>query len=339
MHVPCRKCDCLIEMPRDPTAQFVVCPDCGTRYRLNRRSAGQPSNSSQESADGPPDQTQPKLRLRDEEPLPAPIAPHPDEPPDRADEQSREAAFLSSEKYRNVEEPRGLARGIADAFAYPLGKEGRFIVLAAALFFTAAEYLGYVLSLIPFVGIIAIIIKFILIGACVGYLMEVIHRSSLGEKDAPDWPDLTDLWDSAIRPLLTVGFVLLVCISPAIIYHFAVEDGNVLKRDLLLLPGAVAFPMILLCLSIRDDIAGLNPLVLVRALAAAPIAYAIVWLVGFLSYVALFMLTAAISPVLEIPVLGDALAFVFTFYWLLFAGRLIGMFYYNRRDKLDWLTS
>ena len=339
MHVPCRKCDCLMELPRDPAAQFVVCPDCGTRYRLNRARADEESNSAQERTDSRPDQPQPKFRLRDDEPLSSPSVQQPEEAPDHAAARSRDAGILSSKKYREVEAPRGLARGIADAFAYPLGKEGRFVVLAAALFFTAAEYLGYVLSFIPFLGIMAIIIKFILIGACAGYLMEVIYRSSLGEKNAPDWPDLTDIWDNAVRPLLTVGFVLLVCISPAIIYHFAAEDGNVLKRDLLLLPGAVAFPMILLCLSIRDDIAGLNPLVLVRALAAAPIAYAMVWLVGFLSYVALFMLMAVIAPVLEIPVLGDALAFVFTFYWLLFAGRLLGMFYCNRRDKLEWLTS
>jgi hypothetical protein len=186
-------------------------------------------------------------------------------------------------------------------------------------------------------GLIALALSLMLTGYAIGYLMNLVRGSSYGAEDAPDWPDLTDWQENAAKPLLLFIGLLILCFGAVGVCLLAHLTDNSTVLLWLAVPGLLYLPMGLLCVSLANGIAGLNPIHGVRAIAARPVRYAMLWFL-LAAVVGLEWLLSIGIDALGIPILGKFAASFVGFYALLLLGRQMGLFYRTGGEKLSWLV-
>jgi hypothetical protein len=103
----------------------------------------------------------------------------------------------------------------------------------------------------------------------------------------------------------------------------------------LLIAGSLYFPMALLAVIIYDNLAALNPVLVVLSILKAPIRYGIlVLLIGLLAVVD-WRIGAALNRI-GVPFLSGVVNGFTTLYVTMVAMRALGWFYYCTRDQLGW---
>jgi len=176
-----------------------------------------------------------------------------------------------------------------------------------------------------------------LTGYAIGYLMNLVRDSAFGQEDAPDWSDLTDWQENAAKPFFLFLGLLILCLGPAGVFWLGRLTENRTVVLWLAILGLLYLPMGLLCLSLADGIAGLNPVHVLRAIAARPGRYAVLCALLAAATGIAWLLRAWIGRH-EIQILGRFAASVVGFYSLLLLGRQMGMFYRTGGEKLKWLA-
>ena len=167
------------------------------------------------------------------------------------------------------------------------------------------------------------------------YSVEIIRETAGGEQEAPDWPDLTSLWDDLLRPCLLVLGTGVLCYFPAGVWE--VLQGGTAGFDpislLLTLAGAVYYPMALLAVVMSDSIVGVNPVTVIGGIAKTGRDYVIVCVVMF---------ALAASPdwsgwlIGSVPLIGTLLGGMVVMYLLMFESHLLGSLYHANRKRLGW---
>jgi len=229
-------------------------------------------------------------------------------------------------------EPKSFFAQLPGVFVYPIRGRGKTMIIVGAVFFWLVGFLTY----FPIVGI--------LVGAGIaGYLcafmIKIIGASAAGEKDLPDWPDVTNFLDDILRPLFLVVGTLVFSFLPLLIYYFASDTSwvwEVLRQDVLFWilvgVGLLYMPMGLVAVALFDSLSGLNPLiVLVGIIKVAP-AYIVACAVLFLCVA----LRSAIGASLAIPIVGAILDGVVSLYLLMVEMRVLGLIYHSYERRLDW---
>ena len=233
-----------------------------------------------------------------------------------------------------VEAPRGFLRSLPGALAYPLSKNGIFLLVAGTVVFGVAEFLA------GFSGLLSLILSVICTGYLFAYVQKIMSASAQGEEGMPDYPEFSEWWSDIVQPFLLLTWTFLFCFGPGMALYAwgGPEEPSLLAGALgLLILGGLYFPMALLAVAVTDSFLALNPAVVVPSILRVFGHY----LVACLALACLAGLRVAGGLLLQmvpLPLL-PALVNGFVALYLLTAGtHILGLLYHANRDRLGWFS-
>ena len=106
---------------------------------------------------------------------------------------------------------------------------------------------------------------------------------------------------------------------------------------LMLLAGAIYFPMALLAVAMFDSLAAVNPLLVIPAMRKAPMEYLVVVFVSS-GIMVVLLVKKFLTPFIPIPLLPSLVSSGLSFYLFMVQVRLLGILYHARRRELGWFT-
>lgn len=226
---------------------------------------------------------------------------------------------------------RGRASHTADisylsAFAYPFNLNGIILISIGSIFY-------WILSFFAGFSILGGLMMLLLSGYACAYFQKIIHSTSNGEHDLPDWPDITDLWSGIVVPGFQFVFCQVACMAPAIAY--AIFVGPDLIVILLAIAGFVYLPIAILSITLNDSFLSMfNVHILIPAIGRIAPQYFMVW--GFMIVLYVMVSIVAFAFSLMAPVIGSLISVVLYFYIFIVQFRMIGILYFKNEEQLDW---
>ncbi len=217
---------------------------------------------------------------------------------------------------------------LKDIFTYAYRGNGKYILVICAVLSVVAELLHFV----PFAGAIL----YSLLGGyfCATYF-HIIQSSASGEKDAPDFPDMTNIYEDIIGPMMQIVGVAVVSFGPFVGYMMWVGDDsfNSLIGYGLLGFGVIYFPMAMLAVVVLGGIEYLSPHIVIPSILRGGWLYWFgVLLLGFL-YATGWLISTHLS---DRPIIGVFVISIVGAYVLMTSARILGIVYREREDKLRW---
>lgn len=233
--------------------------------------------------------------------------------------------------------PKSTAGKFLDSFLYPLRARGLYILLAVGAISLGLQLLQRVIEYLPFGGGLLIgIIKLMLAGSILGYLLHIVTKTADGYETPPDWQDIGN-WGDILRPVCMILAAAIVSFGPVIAWTVAFNMGYVHSRSVFwffVVWGCVYFPMALTAVAMTDSVGSLNPVFIFISIIRT----------GWVYWGACITLAAAAAgwyvfahAFPRIPILADTLSVLYSMYLLMVMGRICGMIYRLRREKLNWL--
>ena len=215
-----------------------------------------------------------------------------------------------------------------DTLSYPFRGSGKYIFLIGAIISIGSD----LASLAPLVGGIASLLLF---GYFCAVYFNIIESSAVGGKEAPDYPELSNIMEDVIWPMLQITSVMLVSFAPLGGYLLYAGDGaNGWVALALLVLGTLYAPMAILAVVILGYMGALSPHIVFPAIVRAGwlyLAMVILLLViyGLQMFIARFLAGFFILKFLILSVVG--------MYCLMANGRALGLIFRDRRDELNWI--
>jgi len=225
--------------------------------------------------------------------------------------------------------PKLFIEQLPGVFLYPFKGHGIYALIGGTLFLWVLDFL----LMVPFVGfILAVFVG----GYLSAYVMKIIRSSSDGEEEVPDWPDFTDFWDDILRPFFLLISVVIVSMTPAVIFFIAFKDYvfSIPISLALVFLGSLLMPMALIAVSMFESVRALNPVFIISSIIKVPLDYLIA-VVFLLLAVALEAVVKNIL-VLAIPFVGAIIGSFLSLYFLIIEARILGLIYNSNRIKLNW---
>ena len=239
-------------------------------------------------------------------------------------------------------EKQNFFANIPGAFQYPFTGSGLMFLFAGTLFFALLEFLR---AFAFFPGFAVWIIHVIYVGYTFAFVQKIIQSAAQGADEPPGWPDITDFWQDISVPFLQMTALFLACFGPALIFmvfagieFYSYGDVGIFKLALggaLGLAGIIYFPMAFLALAMSDSVLSINPFVVVPAIIKIPLEYLAVLAVGAMIF-STKVLQQVVVYFYPIHVLPHLVAAALGLYFLTVQGRLLGLLYYAKRDRLGW---
>ncbi len=230
---------------------------------------------------------------------------------------------------------------LIDSFLYPVSAAGltmlgMFVLLPFV--FTLICY-GLLRTCLPVIIVpvvcIFVLIRFIIMLYMFWYLGFCIRESAEGHFRAPDTlaPNTDDGIGETIRQTLMILGTVAVCLLPGIVYYLT-RDAIDIYFWLLLAAGGFFLPMALLSVIMQDGLWGLNPFCIVVSIIRTFLKYCC--LAGMF-YVPIAIIACFIIYVLMKNNAVTKLLFRAMYvYLLIVASHLLGRFFYNNKERLDW---
>ena len=222
---------------------------------------------------------------------------------------------------------------LTGVLSFPFAGSGPVLVICGAIFFSILQWASYLAAYAPLYGFLALIILNVMGGGYTfSYLQEIILSSSRGEKSLPAWPEIASMWESFVAPFFRGLCLALIFLAPGVM---VMAQSSELGGWLVLVLSGFFLPMALLAVVMADSFSGLNPLVVLSAIAkligpymAACVALGMVCVLATLLQV--------VARRIPIPLLPTLLANLFAMYGLTVSARIIGLLYYTNEEKLGW---
>jgi len=194
--------------------------------------------------------------------------------------------------------------------------------------------IGLLIIVVP-LGLVFFIIRQIITLYMFWYLGFCIRESADGHFRAPDTlaPDFDDGIGETIRQTLMILGTVAVCLFPGILYYITTDSIDT-NFWLLLAAGGFFLPMALLSVIMQDGLWGLNPFRIVVSIIRTFLKYCCV--------VVMFYVPIAIIACFVVYFSGsdnaatDLLFRVVFVYLLIVASHMLGRFFYNNEERLDW---
>lgn len=229
-----------------------------------------------------------------------------------------------------IVEKRSLWQELPSAFTYPLQKEGPYILIAGAIFFAIAEFLA---THAMFAGII---FSVLIAGYLCRYFFSVLFKSAMGKPSPPTWPDFdpATLFGESFRAIAKFLGPAIISLAPAALYLYFSRLSFDILFVLLVVLGCLYYP-VGLAAAVIADVTGLNPVPIMRSVLRVPLDY----LVTSVVFMVLFFLNYLRETYLLVHVfaVGSLIRWLLLLYFWMMAMRLLGMFYYTNRRKLQWM--
>jgi hypothetical protein len=175
---------------------------------------------------------------------------------------------------------------------------------------------------------------------CTGYLFSflksIIATTAQGDDEMPDWPEYGGWGESGFHPFFELLAVFLVCLGPGYCYVWFVHPHQAWLALTLFIGGLAYLPMALLALAIYDNLAALNPVLVLLSIMRVPLEYAATCLV--LGVLVLSSGEAAnwLRENVDVPIIAPMVAEFLSLYTLTVVMRVAGLLYYSKKDRLNW---
>ncbi|HID32518.1 MAG TPA: hypothetical protein EYP24_03990 [bacterium (Candidatus Stahlbacteria)] len=216
---------------------------------------------------------------------------------------------------------------LGSVFSYPLQKGGKLIILMGALVFT-------ILNFVPLVGFLLCLI--FVYPYLVAFMLKILRSLALGKKGMPDWPEISEYWESILLPYIQVLIAGAICYAPAILL-LLIGLGSffgVFLYIIFILLGTAYFPMALIAVALHNSgLAPLNLHHLIRAIIRIKTDY--IFALGGLG-VLLVLEWLIILLFLRIPLVGTYIFWAVTIYFAAAQMYILGNIYYVNRKELAW---
>ena len=186
-------------------------------------------------------------------------------------------------------------------------------------------------------SILAILISLIVYGWLCAYIYALIRTTAEDPAQPPDWPDVNDCMEDAVKPaFLLVGAVVLSFGPIFLARRFGIQLDPALEYALLIW-GIAYLPMSVLCIAMTDGVTGLAPHVVFRAIVQAPLRYTVICLLCLGG----MKLALAWDHLIRVQLsfgmkIADPLRSL-DVYVILVLARVLGLLYHTTRDLMKWL--
>lgn len=200
-------------------------------------------------------------------------------------------------------------------------KDGVIIIAGAALL-SAIPLLGWVLAAVC-------------LGFAVPYYLSVVETTISGRNDPPDWPEVSNFYESIVTPIMTVGGICWVASLPLIAYTrlFASEESSDWIVFSLESFRLLYIPMGILITVVTGSLTNAFPHRVLPAIHRTMSGYGPVLVMGLIIREAGSFIE---SGAFAVPFLGSALGTAVSLYLMISQARLLGLFYLRYQTELDW---
>lgn len=220
-------------------------------------------------------------------------------------------------------------RFLNDIFSYAWRGSGKFVLATCVVLSVVADLAGFA----PGIGFVAWLL---LSGYFSAVYFQLIQSSATGGKEAPEFPDTSNLFEDLIWPMLQIFVVALVSFIPYSGYLAFVdkENWNPGIAYGLLAVGIVYFPMAMLAVVVLGRTSALSPHIVLPAIFRAGWLY---WL-GVLLLALLYLAGSLIEKSLANQwIIGSLVMSAVGGYTLMTNARILGVVYRERQEELEWL--
>lgn len=216
-----------------------------------------------------------------------------------------------------------------DIMTFAWRGSGKYVLITCVVLSVMADLAG----LTPLFGAIATLL---LSGYFCAIYYQLIQSTATGGKEAPEFPDTSNVFEDIIWPMLQVLVVGIVSFAPFLGYLFWAgdESGNPMIEYALLGLGVVYFPMAILAVVILGYTGALGPHIVIPAIFRGGWIY---WL-GVFFLLVLYFVGAVVEEIFSGHIIiGHLLMAVVGSYTLMTNARILGVVYRERQDELGWL--
>lgn len=216
---------------------------------------------------------------------------------------------------------------LKDIFTYAYRGSGKYILICCVVLSVVAE----IVSLAPLFGAIA---GLLLSGYFSAVYFQMIQSTATGNDEAPQFPDLANIFEDIIWPMLQIIVVFLVSFGPLLAYAFGADESNDLIIWVLLGLGVVYFPMAMLAVVVLGRTSVVSPHIVIPAIIRAG------WLhwVSVLLLILLYVVSNIIENIFsDYLIIGTLVMSAVGAYTLMTQARILGVLYRERQDELGWL--
>lgn len=218
---------------------------------------------------------------------------------------------------------------LTDSLSYPVRGSGKYLLLTLAVF----SLISSIASFAPVIGLIASLILF---GYLCSVYFQIIQSTAVGGKEAPEFPETSNLVDDIIWPAAQVVSVVFVSFLPLITAWVMLRDAT---PSSFLVLGLVGFgilyaPMAILAVSVLGYLGAMSPHIVIPAIFRCRWLY----LLGVVVLCLLYFVEGRISAVFGTHfILRTLVMAVVGGYVLMANGRMLGLIFRQRREELCWI--
>lgn len=167
------------------------------------------------------------------------------------------------------------------------------------------------------------------------FYLDIIGTTMNDRNEVPDWPGFSSFFDDIVAPYFRIVGLVLISFLPALAFLFADHEASWFIPSMwaAVAYGCFYFPMAVLAAQAFGGLGATLPHVVFPAVFLA--------LPGYLLAVSALVAGVIVCQVAQaftadIPYAGWFLAAAVALYSLMFQGRLIGLIYRTKSDKLGW---
>jgi hypothetical protein len=218
---------------------------------------------------------------------------------------------------------------LKDIITYAWRGSGKYVLLTCVVLSIITKLAG----IAPIFGWIAV---WLLSGYLCAIYFQMIQSSAVGGREAPEFPDTSNIFEDIIWPQLQIFVVGLVSFGPVLGYSIWADKEPIhqLIGFALLGLGIVYFPMAMLAVVVLGYTGALSPHIVFPAIFRGGWLY---W-IGVLMLCLLYFMESIISKALAGSfIVGPLLMSIVSIYIMMTNARLLGVVYRERQEELGWL--
>lgn len=235
---------------------------------------------------------------------------------------------------------KGFFSRLPGAVIYPFRGFGLLILVLAAAFFSALEFIGGPFGIIIMIGAYGFLFLF---------MQNIIHSTASNENEPLSLPDAGGLFGAAFQlgATITLSFGPAIGLLIARFFDVEVPVAAIIAAGVF---GCLYFPMSFLAVAMKDTVMAANPLIVIPAIFKMPFEY-LITSVLLMSVFGLRQLGNLVSSVAEgvtfstkdmsvlFLAIGVQAAWAFgSLYLLTVSMRILGLLYISKKEKFGWFS-
>lgn len=218
---------------------------------------------------------------------------------------------------------------LKDILTYAYRGSGKYVLLTCVVLTVISD----LASLAPLVGVVAAVL---ISGYFCAVYFQLIQSTATGGKEAPDFPETSNIFEDIIWPMLQIIVVAIVSFAPLFGYLVWAgrEHGNPSVALALMGLGLAYFPMAMLAVVVLGFTGAASPHIVLPAIFRGGWLY---WL-GVVMLGLLYFVGATVEKFFAGQIIVSQLVMaVMGSYIMITNARILGVVYRERQEELGWL--